>query len=260
MSDQPEITVTGLAITAVKGTRLQAVDRVELEPSGALGNREFFVIDDRGRMVSGKQLGALQSVIATFSPEDAQLSLMFPDGSVLDGTVYTGEPVTVRFFSHTLESQLVPGLWSEALSAHAGQPLRLVYGGNAVDRGATGAASLVSCASLGRLAEAAGADQVDVRRFRMLIEIDGVRAHEEDRWVGQAVQIGGSVVRFNGHVGRCLTTSRHPESGEIDLPTLDILRSYRDQVQSTEALPFGIFGEVVRPGPIRVGDAVVPLV
>ena len=66
-------------------------------------------------------------------------------------------------------------------------------------------------------------------------------------------------MRFNGHVGRCLFTSRHPETGEINLPTLDILRSYRDEVQSTEPLPFGIFGEVLRPGPIRVGDAVAPV-
>ena len=93
----------------------------------------------------------------------------------------------------------------------------------------------------------------------MLIEVDGVGAHEEDGWVGQAVQIGGAIVRFNGHVGRCLITSRDPETGEIDLPTLDILRSYRDQVHSTEPLPFGIYGEVVRPGPIRVGDAVAPV-
>ncbi len=256
MGDKPRITVAGLAIAAIKGTRLRPVDRIELQPGGARGNREFFVIDERDRMVSGKQLGELQSVIAEFSPDEGKLALMFPDGSVLDGSVYDGAPVTVRFFSHTLESRLVPGLWSEALSAHAGAPLRLVHGAGAVDRGATGAASLISRASLARLAEAAGTEEVDVRRFRMLVEIDGVGAHEEDRWVDRQIQIGDALVRFNGHVGRCLFTSRHPDTGEVNLPTLDILRSYREGVQSTEPLPFGIFGEVVRPGAVRVGDAV----
>jgi MOSC domain-containing protein len=252
----PQIAVTGLAVAAIKGTRLRAVDRIELEPAGARGNRAFFVIDERGRMVSGKQLGALQSVIADYSPEDRRLELMFPDGSALDGTVYEGEPVSVRFFSHTLKSRLVPGLWSQALSDHAGQPLRLVHGPGAVDRGTAGAASLISRASLERLAEAAGRDAVDGRRFRMLIEIDGVDAHDEDDWVGREVGIGETVVRVGGHVGRCLFTSRNPETGEVNLPTLDILRDYRSGVESTEPLPFGVYGEVVRGGSIRVGDPV----
>ena len=253
-----QITVSGLAITAIKGTRLRAVDAIDLDAGGARGNRAFFVIDDRGRMVSGKQLGRLQSVIAEYSPDDRRLELMFPDGSSLDGAVYEGAPVSVRFFSRTLESRLVPGLWSESLSAHAGQSLRLVHGPGAVDRGATGAASLISRASLARLAVAGGRDAVDVRRFRMLIEIDGVGPHDEDTWVGRTVRIGEAIVRFNGHVGRCLFTSRHPETGEVDLPTLDILRNYRGEVPSTEPLPFGIYGEVFAAGAVRVGDAVVP--
>ena len=47
-----------------------------------------------------------------------------------------------------------------------------------------------------------------------------------------------------------------PETGEIDLPTLDIVRDYRGETRSTEALPFGIYGEVVRECTVRVGDAV----
>jgi hypothetical protein len=32
--------------------------------------------------------------------------------------------------------------------------------------------------------------EVDVRRFRMLVEVDGVAAHAEDEWVGRTVRIG----------------------------------------------------------------------
>ena len=59
------------------------------------------------------------------------------------------------------------------------------------------------------------------------------------------------------HVGRCLITSRDPDTGEIDLPTLDILRDYRSGLDTTEPLPFGIHGEVIEPGRIRIGDPVV---
>ena len=57
-------------------------------------------------------------------------------------------------------------------------------------------------------------------------------------------------------MGRCLITSRHPETGEVDLPTLDILGSYRRDLDSTEPLPFGIYGEVLSEGSVRVGDPV----
>jgi uncharacterized protein YcbX len=90
----------------------------------------------------------------------------------------------------------------------------------------------------------------------MLIEIDGVDAHVEDDWVGHTVTIGAAAVRFHGHVGRCMVTSRDPDTGEVDLPTLDILRGYRGAVNATEPLPFGIYGEVVSEGTVRIGDPV----
>src|SRR5437868_1140748 len=84
----------------------------------------------------------------------------------------------------------------------------------AVDRGPDGAVSLISTASLARLADQAGRSSVDSRRFRMLIEVDGVGAHEEDGWVGRTLEVGEVTLRCHGHVGRCVITSRHPESGE----------------------------------------------
>ncbi len=70
------------------------------------------------------------------------------------------------------------------------QPLRLVHAPGSVDRGTGGGLTLVSQASLEALASAAGVESVDARRFRMLVEIDGVGAHEEDEWVGRMVRLG----------------------------------------------------------------------
>jgi uncharacterized protein len=255
------VTVSGLALTPVKGTRLRTVDRIDLDRAGARGNRRFFVIDDRDRMLNGKQLGELQTVLADYSDTERALKLTFPDGQVVEGEIEPGLGLSTRFFSRTAEARLVPGPWSAALSAHVGQSLRLVESadGGAVDRGARGAVSLISRASMARLAEMAGQQSVDARRFRMLIEIDGLDAHAEDSWVGRQVQIGAATVSFTGHVGRCLITSRDPDSGEIDLPTLDVLGEYRSDLHTTEPLPFGIYGEVIEPGEIRVGDRVTSL-
>jgi uncharacterized protein len=255
-------TVTGLAMTPVKATRLHTVDRLELGPDGVPDNRRFYVIDDRDRMINSKIAGELQTVIADYSYAERTLRLSLPDGRVVDGQVRLGDEVEVRFFSTQRTGRLVEGPWSEALSAVAGRPLRLVEPcslGGGVDRGAAGAVSLISRASLTRLAEVGGVESLDSRRFRMLIEIEGVNAHAEDRWVGGGpVRVGEALVRFSGHVGRCLITSRDPDTGVVDVPTLDLLGSYRSGVDSTEPLPFGVWGRVLEPGTVRVGDEVTP--
>lgn len=250
--------VTGLAITPVKSTRLRAVEQIRLGQDGVRENRRFYLIDARDHLLNGKRLGELCALIADYS-ESAQsrrrLRLTFPDGRVLEDEVRPGEEITTRFFSRTVTGRLVDGPWSGALSEYARRPVRLVEAnGTAVDRLQPGVVSLISRESLARLAGAGGEQEVDPRRFRMLIEIGGVGAHAEDSWVGRRSRIGEAVVGWVGHAGRCLTTSRDPETGVIDLPTLDILRSYRDGLETTEPLPFGIYGEVLREGTVRVGD------
>ena len=255
--------VVGLALTPVKATRLHTVDHLELGPDGVAHNRRFYVIDDRNRMVNSKIVGALQTVIADYSHADRTLRLSLPDGRVVEGEIRLGDEVDTRFFSTQRRGRVVEGPWSDALSEVAGRRLRLVEPcapGGGVDRDADGAVSLISRASLARLAEVGGVESVDSRRFRMLVEIDGVDAHAEDRWVGNgSVRIGGAVVAFSGHVGRCLITSRDPDTGVVDLPTLDLLGSYRSRLGTTEPLPFGIWGRVLEPGTVRVGDEVAPL-
>ncbi len=242
-------------MTAVKGTRLLEVESIELEQAGAIGNRRFFVIDERDRMVNAKMLGELQTVIAECS--DSRLSLRFMDGSVFEGEVTHGPLVHARFFSSLVDARVVEGPWTKPLSELLGRPVRVVEPATAaVDRGPIGGVSLISRASLDELAAHAGSPSIDARRFRMLIEIDGVGAHEEDDWVGSALQIGMTAVSFEGHVGRCLITSRDPDTGVVDLPTLDILGEYRRNLDTTEPLPFGIYGSVVEPGIVRLGDSV----
>lgn len=250
------VTVTALHIAPVKGTRLLAVPEVELDERGAAGDRRLFVVDERDRMRNGKQLPQLLTVAARLA--DGRLRLELPDGSSLEHEVALGDELTARFFSHQLNGRIVLGPFAAALSAVCGTPLRLVHTGSAVDRGAKGPVSLISRGSLRRLAEQAQAATVDARRFRMTIEIDGAEPHAEDSWLGQRLLVGDAVLRFDGHVGRCLVTSRDPESGEVTLPTLDLLRTYRTEVPTTEPLPFGVYGRVLRPGTVRVGDRVAP--
>jgi uncharacterized protein len=254
------IVVRALAITAVKGTNLRPVDHIWVDRHGVRENRRFHVIDARDRLVNGKVLGELTAVVADYADSARRLTLTLPDGSVFEDRVRLGDPVATAFYSGRVVGRLVLGPLSQRLSEFIGQPLRLVEAsevGGAIDRrGKGGHVSLMSRASLDRLGRAGDAPDIDGRRFRMLIEVDGVPAHAEDDWVDRAVTIGEAVVSFGGHIGRCLITSRDPDSGEIDLPTLDMLRSYRGNLGTTEPLAFGIYGHALVPGTIRLGDRV----
>jgi hypothetical protein len=255
------IRVTSLATTPVKGLRLRPRNELTLGLSGVPDNRCFYLIDDRDRMLNGKQVGALCTVVADYDLATRELNMRFPDQADVTGVVRLGDWVLSRFFSAPLHARLVIGPWADALSAYAGRPLRLVAADprrGAIDRGAAGAVSLISQASVVRLEQLAGEREVDPRRFRMLIEVDGPSAHEEDDWVGRQVRIGEALVAMRGHVGRCLVTTQDPDTGQVDMPVLDMLRSYRSGGQTTEPLAFGIYGEVLEPGAVRVGDTVEP--
>jgi len=57
-------------------------------------------------------------------------------------------------------------------------------------------------------------------------------------------------------VGRCAVTTRDPDTGIRDLDTLDVIAGYRGDVPTREPLPFGVWCEVVKPGPVALGDPV----
>src|SRR5947209_10574093 len=115
-----EPTVCGLAVTAVKGTRLRAVDSVVLEQGGVRGNRRFFLIDGDDEMVNSLRLGALQTVTAEYSEAERRLKLEFSDGRVLEDEVRRGPVVTTSFYREPMPAALVDGPFSEALSELVG--------------------------------------------------------------------------------------------------------------------------------------------
>jgi MOSC domain-containing protein len=200
----------------------------------------------------------LLAVRAAF--EDGHLLLRFPDGTDAEGDVEPGERVETSFFGRPVAGRLVEGPWNDALSELAGRPLRLAQTereGDGVDRGRRAGASLVSTGSLDALGVAAGATRpVDGRRFRMTVGVDGVEPHAEDGWIGAWVRLGGAVVAVREHVGRCAVTTLDPDTGIRDLDTLGTIAAYRADVPTREPLPFGVWCEVVEPGPVAVGDPV----
>ena len=254
--------VVRISVAPIKSLGLLHPEEVELGPNGVVGNRRFWLRDDEGRLYAGKRDGTLLRIRPAWDEETRRLTLTFPDGAVVDGIVELGEQLDANMYAwNTVASRRVVGPWEAAISEYVGRPLELLWAdAGAVDRSPRGGTvSVVSHASLERLRAEAGVDDaIDGRRFRMLFEIDGVGEHEEDTWIGANVRIGDATVTFNGDVGRCVVTSRDPDSGVVDLPTLVTLAGYRRDGVS-ESLPFGVYGSVLSPGRVRVGDIARPL-
>jgi uncharacterized protein YcbX len=249
--------VSWISLTPVKATMLHLVDEAELLESGVRGDRRFYFVTDRGRLVSNKDHGPLQLVRAEYDVDADALSLRFPDGEVVDGRIERGGEMDTTFHKRPRTARVVVGPWADAVSELMGQAVRLVEPQlPAQDRGRGGAVTLLAASSLGRLSRQLGVDEIDGRRFRMNFGVEGIDAHEEDGWRGRRIQVGDAVVIPQGHVGRCVITTQNPDTGCTDLDTLKGLAAYRSTAETTEPLPFGIHAAVAEPGHVRVGDPI----
>lgn len=253
--------VRRISLAPIKALGLVHPQEVVLGTTGVVGDRRFWLRDAEGRLFNGKREGRLQQLRPEWDESSRRLALTLPGGEHVEGVVELGEQVDAIMYGEIRSSHRVHGPWCDAISSFVGRPLELLWAdGGGVDRLTDeGTVSLVSTASLERLREQMEADvPVDGRRFRMLFEIEGVAPHEEDAWIGRHVRIGDAEIVVTGDVGRCVVTSRDPDSGVVDLPTLAGLAAYRRDGRN-EPLPFGVKGTVHAPGRVRVGDIAQPL-
>jgi len=250
--------IARISISPVKAFRLVHPEEVELGPDGVAENRRFFLVGPDGERLRSSLTPWPVLVRAEYDAGEERLRMEFPRGTEIEGAADAlGDPVHSATGSLDVTGRVVEGPWEAPLSELAGHPVRLVR----LDRigaGLNEPVTFVSDGSLDRLARQAETT-VDSRRFRMLFELSGCEAHEEDTWAGREFAIGEAVVRVGGPVDRCAVTTRDPETGERDLDTLRLIKSYRGRRESDGAVLFGVYGQVVQPGRVRVGDALEPL-
>jgi uncharacterized protein YcbX len=251
--------IARISVSPVKGFRLQHPEGVELGPHGVAENRRFFLVGPDGQRLRSSRTPWPVRVRASYDADRERLRLELPDGSEVEGDASRlGDAIHSRAGTLDQTGRVVPGPWEEPLFELAGQPVRLVRE-DVEGSGLNEPVTLVSDGSLGRLAAEAGAPDLDSRRFRMLFELDGCEAHEEDGWEGRLLELGEAAVRVGGPVERCAVTTRDPDTGEPDLDTLRLIKGYRGQREGHGAILFGVYGRVERPGRVGVGDAVTLL-
>ena len=250
--------VSRLWITPVKGLALLDREEVLVTPTGVPENRRFFLVDERGKKWSGTKDGPLYSVRAETDSDGSYLRLEFADGRVLEGPVELGERRFTAFWDRPVWGNVVQGPWAPALSELLGEPVKLIRAEEPGGARDDSPVSLLSEASLEELARRSGADEVDGRRFRMLVHVAGTEPHEEDTWIGRQVRLGQAVVRVTKPDARCRMTTRNPETGYKDFDTVREIKSYRG-LRNGKHADFGVYADVVEPGLVRVGDPVEAL-
>ncbi len=235
----------------VKSMQGERIDRMEVAPGGAVGDRTLAVVDPSiGKVLSAKLHAPLLEASARVEGDDVIVTL--PDGT-----------------SHAASD---PGVHA-ALSAWLDREVRLeaprvdevlpfeVHSGLSDDTtpvidwpGPAGTwldladVHWLTTASLAAAAELHPDGQWDVRRFRptALFEVAGP-GFAEDGW--QAVEVGtvGSEVLMP--TMRCTMPSRAQPGLDRDK---EIGRTLRDQHDNN----LGLYAKIVRAGAIAVGDAV----
>ncbi|HJU48032.1 MAG TPA: MOSC N-terminal beta barrel domain-containing protein [Gaiellaceae bacterium] len=240
--------VARINVTPVKGLRLDNPGAVELTAAGARDDRRFLLVDRQGRLVNGKRIGGrLNLAAAAWDAGEERLTVRLPGGEEVSALVERRDELEVEVYGRHLRCRVVDGPYAEALSGLAGLEVQLVErpeGSWATD---ARPATLVSQASL----DAFGGDG---RRFRMLLELDGLDAYGEERWQGWRVGVGETELLVEQPTPRCALPSYDPDTGER---TGDMLREILDGRGAIEGLPcLGVYAEVVGAGVVRVGDAV----
>src|SRR5450432_1783138 len=192
---------------------------VQVGPTGILGDRRFLLVDPSDRLVAGKRLGPLATIVPKLGHDPETLALHFPDGSVTSGAVELGAVVNAILYGEERPAHELDGPFSASLSEWAGQPLRLVHmdeEGGGIDRLPEGGGfTIVSRGSLRTLAGAGGLDEpLDPRRFRMSAVVEGIAPYGEESWLGHRVRLGEVVVALHGNVGRCAVTTHDPDTGQ----------------------------------------------
>ena len=249
------ITVGAIHVAPVKSMGLVSPSSVHVGLTGILEDRRFYLIDANGRLVTQRELGWLVRVRATYQTEPERLRLTMPDGQVVEEGLETGPEVATRMWGRVVQGHVVTGGWSAVLSRAAGVPLALVRAdrpGQCYDEFPV---SVLSQGSLLQLGTASGGAHVfDERRFRPNFLLEGCEPHEEDGWLGRAIQIGERLrLRLISPDPRCAITTHDPDTGERDVDTLRLIMSYR---HNPIAAYFGVYAIVERPGDAAVGDRV----
>ena len=218
----------------VKSMRGETLQSLAVDEKGVIGDRYFALKDKDGRLGSGKTTKRFRQIdgLLGFSAatENGVVVIRFPDGHSMRAddpslgpilTATCGMPITIES-----EDQ-------DQIMHRDSAPLHLL-----------------TEASIAWLRARLPEVEIDVRRFRPnLVVTTKATGLVEQAWLGREIAVGDAlVVRAARPTVRCVMTTL-PQADLGAAPAL--LQTLTEQ----NAAALGIYAEVLRPGTVRVGDA-----
>lgn len=276
--------VSALFVHPIKSAAAIAVDALDLDDRGAVGDRRWLVVDESGMQITARETPALCLVRPRFVDADATPGMR----KNVDGALWVDAPGLarervdlpntsttrpVRVWNDTVEAHdagdVVAAWMSDAIGRHcrvvrlaeqAARPLASKYAGPLSYVGRRVAFSdgapllILGQASVDALSERLveqGHEPMHFARFRPNIVLSDTRPHDEDTW--SLIRIGNVRIGIGSPCMRCVMTTIDPVTGEAGIEPLRMLATYRRQ---DGHVMFGMNATNEGSGVIHVGEAV----
>ena len=109
---------------------------------------------------------------------------------------------------------------------------------------------VVNLATVGAFELSAGVE-VDRRRFRANIYIEGLELEEELRWLGRRIRLGDAELEVVSRCERCVVITRDPDTTQASPKLLRVLTEMSDTCM-------GVYCRVAKSGMVATGDPCGP--
>lgn len=249
----------------VKGFTPEAVERITVLPGGrVVGDRVLNFRFADAPVADHAWCRKYHGVVLANTPGLARLNVRFDEQAKRVRMQVGTDLLADETLDATGRARLVAALTDYVLSLDenplrdqpARLPLKLVGDGSTprYQDNEAGQVTLHSRESLASAGVAFGDPNLDERRFRHNIVIEGVSAWEEQNWAGGKLRVGSVTFETAVPKVRCLATHANPLTGDRDLPVMQLL--VREFGQSQPTFGIGLLSQA--GGEIRVGDSVVP--
>jgi uncharacterized protein YcbX len=247
------VRIVRIGFTPVKGGRHLRHDRVDLAPTGPVGDRVFCLLDPgRHRVLRTVENPRLLQTVSRW--REGVLSVEFPGATVEGLPVETGSVQEVDYWGRPARVEIIVGPWAAAYSRFLGYEVVLARPVSAGEVVYGASVSIVTTQAMRWLNQRIGR-RLEPDRFRSTFVIDSGAdpSRRELAWLDRELRVGQARVRVQSAVSRCGVIDLDPLTGRRDAP---VLKALAESEAGNPRLEFGVDAVVTAPGRARVGDPV----
>jgi ferredoxin-NADP reductase len=238
----------------VKGLGGERLDSAEISPRGIAWDRAFALsnlrlpIERFGKWTSYEafhaldgrpDLGGHRARVLDRAPDGPTLEINHRDG----GSIQLLLDETGRFASDTPDERIDSWFGTSKTTAE------IVASGTNLWDVEYASISIINLATVREISRAAGTE-LDPRRFRANIYIDGLEPWKEFELAGRTLRVGDVVLDVAEPIVRCRATSVHPDRGGTDVNVPGVLGSHFGHGFC------GVYARVRSAGKVSAGDGI----